>query len=111
MEKDKVICAEHGMMDGACGVDVACNFDFDYADSHWSPDNQIAKWKPEKFSCGWLVMGFNKQAQSEAAYKAFSAKYPLVYQSPVRNNPNHGRNHPFFFAVFDTKKPSKAKTK
>jgi hypothetical protein len=115
VDKNLVICAYHGDVTGACGIDVACDFFFDETsnDPDWPVtlediDEKVSDWRPYD-GAGWLLMSFNKDAASKAAYEAFSAKYPIVYQSPVRDNKNYPKGHKFFFAVFDTYKKAEKK--
>lgn len=117
---DKILVGTYNSVPGACGIDAACNFELaekvtKYKD-YWSGKMVEYKRYPlvgEKPQGGsdWLISGFNKSKVCEQAYKELSEKYPIVYQSPVRNNRNMGSRHPFFFAIFDTKKEPTPKIK
>lgn len=50
---------------------------------------------------GFFIASFIECDSSKQAYEVLTAKYPVVYQSPVRNN-NNSQND-FFFCVFDAK--------
>lgn len=50
---------------------------------------------------GWVIAGFIETEISQEAYRQLKAKWPIMYQSPVRVNTRTGRK--FFFCIYDTK--------
>lgn len=52
---------------------------------------------------GFYVAGFIDTVECKAMYDELIAKFPIVYQSPVRQNVNSGND--FFFCVFDVGQP------
>lgn len=52
-------------------------------------------------SAGWVMVGFINDNRCLKVYKAWSSKYTIAWQSPVRINHNSGRQ--FFIVIFDTR--------
>lgn len=87
----------------SCGLGILGNFTF--GAPHWDAAGQIKNlsYRNVRGGCGWIVVGFVPTRESKQSYVELTAKFPLMYQSPVRTHRNSGRK--FFFAIFDTKEP------
>ena len=57
-----------------------------------------------KGGTGLFGSGFINTAECKLAFDKLTAKYPVVFQSPKRNNVNS--NHMFIYIMFDSKRNS-----
>ncbi len=84
-------------MNGGCGVTV---FDDFGTYDPWREKKIIEDDIPSEDSgAGWGIAAFVDTQPCREAYEAICSKYPIIFQSPVRENQNTNNN--FFFVVFD----------
>ena len=79
---------------GACGLTLF--YDFTY-ERTWN--NHSIKEIPGG-AAGHAIAAFINTAACRRAYKEFAERFPIVFQSEVRQNTNSGNQ--FFFCVYDT---------
>lgn len=82
-------------IDGTCGVNVLYNIS---PNKRIYPEYQLLQ-KSESGGAGWILVGFINTVECREAYEQLKKLYPVVYQSPVRENLNSAND--FFFCIFD----------
>lgn len=86
---------------GGCGLTVL--YGFGEREGQIQSRN-ITNWhRHASFGTGFGVACFINTTGCRLMYEDIAARYPIVYQSPVRLNENSG--NPFFFVIFDTRSP------
>lgn len=96
--------AEHTTVVGGCGIGIL--YHYQREKTRWSDQVNL---KDVEFDgsfaggCGWQIATFIDTKECKETYKIIKARFPIVYQSPIRHNVNSDNN--FFFVVFDTGQP------
>ncbi len=81
-------------VDGTCGLNVIYDYGSEYS-HHDLKDLHVS-------GTGFVVFGFINDKVCRETYKEMKQHFKVVYQSPVRVNPNSGNK--FFFVIADKKK-------
>ena len=101
MSKKRIYIRGTGIVNQTCGVSYVGYFRTQPDPYDWEPTHTIKNF-PAPEGAGWVIAGFTEErVEYKEAYEQLKAKWPIVYQSPVRVNERTGRK--FFFCIYDTK--------
>ncbi len=81
-------------VEGTCGLEVIYNYE---GCSYYEDVKDLYL-----YGTGFVVFGFINNKICREMYKEMKKYFKIVYQSPVRHNPNSGNK--FFFVIADKKK-------